>query len=322
MVKWILAHPSTTDDSAVTAQLRVPFAIDSTGRVVEARTLSREDAGPFHCAACKSPLVAKRGDINVWHFAPKTEGNCETAFETAVHAMAKQILLDARYFRTPSLICRAYVLPSDMDIHLCGERTVHWEAPGEVELPLGDIRPDFVVSVGDERLIIEVAVTHFSSKGKKAKLNALQIPAVEVDLSDVPRAVTAADLKTRLLDSIDDKSWLYYPGLLETEAKLREVREQQSATDEGARHRATRGSKELDEHEPPYVRNPWFSDRSENRRLSPSQRRKVEAANRSFLNSPEPCKLAFITAKLGINALKWPSLLDVPVMWDDALAGC
>ncbi|WP_144410121.1 competence protein CoiA family protein [Cupriavidus basilensis] len=47
-------------------------------------SLSRDDAGPFLCAACKSPLVARRGDINICHFAHKTEGNCETAFETAV----------------------------------------------------------------------------------------------------------------------------------------------------------------------------------------------------------------------------------------------
>lgn len=308
-----------TDDSAVTAQLRVPFAIDGKGRVVEARALSRDDTGPFHCAACKSPLVAKRGDINVWHFAHKTEGNCETAFETAVHVMAKQILLDARHFRTPGLICRAYVLPSEKDIHLCGERTVHWEAPGEVEVSLGDVRPDFVVSFGDERLIVEVAVTHFSNKAKKAKLTALQIPAVEVDLSDVPRVVTAADLKVRLLDSVEDKSWLYYPGLSDAEATLREVREQQSVTEEVAERRTARGAKKLDERDRPYVRNPWFSDWHENRRLSPSQQRKIEAANLSFRNSPEPRKLAFLTAKLGINALRWPSLLNAPVMWEDSL---
>lgn len=276
---------------------------------MEARTLSREETGPFYCAACKSPLVARRGDINVWHFAHKTEGNCETAFETAVHAMAKQILLDARHFRTPGLICRAYLLPSEKDIHLCDERTVHWESPGDIELSLGEVRPDFIVTFGDERLIIEVAVTHFSNKGKRLKLGALQIPAVEVDLSDVPRAITAAELKNRLLDSLDDKSWLYYPGLLEAEEKLQEIREQQPARDEAARRR-------VDE---PYSRSRWSSEWSENRTLSASQKRKLESANRNFLNSPEPRKLAFLIAKLGLNAVRWPSLLDAPVTWDDAL---
>ena len=309
-------YSTSTACSTVTSQLRVPFAIAGTGRVVEARTLSRDDVGPFVCAACKSPLVARRGDVNVWHFAHKTEGNCETAFETAVHAMAKQILFDARHFRTPGLICRAFVLPSERDIHLCDERTVHWEFPGEVELSLDDIRPDFIVSVGGERLIIEVAVTHFSNKGKKAKLNALQIPAVEVDLSDVPRSVTASDLKSRLLDSVDDKSWLYYPGLGAAEEKLREVREQESEASEVARRRPAKRDKGLDD---TYIGSPWFSDLGEDRRLSPAQRRKVEAANRNFFHSPESRKLAFVTAKLGIDALKWPSLLDVPVMWGDAL---
>lgn len=309
----------STACSCMTSQLRVPFAIDGTGRVVEARTLARDDAGPFVCAACKSPLVARRGDVNVWHFAHKTEGNCETAFETAVHAMAKQILFDARYFRTPGLICRAYVLPSEKDICLCEERTVHWEFPGEVELSLEEIRPDFIVSFGDERLIIEVAVTHFSNKGKKAKLNALQIPAVEVDLSDVPRTITAANLKSRLLDSVDDKSWLYYPGLGEAEEKLRAVRERESEPNEVARRRTARQDKELDDRNRPSVGSRWFNDWDEDRRLSPAQRRQVEAANRNFLHSPESRKLAFVTAKLGIDALKWPSLLDVAVMWDDAL---
>ncbi|CAJ0802571.1 hypothetical protein LMG7141_04128 [Ralstonia condita] len=233
--------------------------------------------------------------------------------------MAKQILLDARHFRTPGLICRADVLPSERDISLCEESIVHWEIPGEIEIALEDIRPDFVVSFGGERLIIEVAVTHFSNKGKRAKLNALQIPAVEVDLSDVPRSVTAADLKNRLLDSIDDKSWLYYPGLIEAEDKLRAAREQQSDADEVARRRPAMRDKELDEPNQQYIGNSWPGDWGEGRRLSPSQKRKIEAANQNFFASSESRKLAFVTAKLGINALKWPSLLDVPVMWDDAL---
>ncbi|NKA95826.1 hypothetical protein GO283_04380 [Ralstonia solanacearum] len=233
--------------------------------------------------------------------------------------MAKQILLDACYFRTPGLICRADVLPSEKDVVLCAERTVHWEIPGEVEIILADVRPDFIVSFGDERLIIEVAVTHFSNKGKKAKLNALQIPAVEVDLSDVPRSVTADDLKSRLLDAVDEKSWLYYPGLVEAEEKLREMRGQQSETNKVATRQTARRDKELEERNRSPIESPWSGDWGENRRLSPSQRRKVEAANRNFFNSPEPRKLAFVTAKLGINALKWPSLLDVAVMWDDVL---
>ncbi|MEB3192181.1 MAG: competence protein CoiA family protein [Snowella sp.] len=44
------------------------------------------------CPACGESLVAKKGKVINWHFARYSKIECEYAFETAIHYIAKDII--------------------------------------------------------------------------------------------------------------------------------------------------------------------------------------------------------------------------------------
>ena len=66
------------------------------------------------CPSCKCSLIARQGDINIWHFAhdhkanKKSEVLCEYAFWTSVQLMASQILSEIEQIKTPACIRYVY----------------------------------------------------------------------------------------------------------------------------------------------------------------------------------------------------------------------
>jgi len=53
------------------------------------------------CVKCRRRLVAKQGTIIAAHFAHEAEVGCIGAFESSMHAMAKQIIAEALMVRPP-----------------------------------------------------------------------------------------------------------------------------------------------------------------------------------------------------------------------------
>ncbi len=63
------------------------------------------------CPACKTPLVARQGDENVWHFAhasrkvyKRTEKECEFSFFVSVRMMARQVVGNELKINIPEYI--------------------------------------------------------------------------------------------------------------------------------------------------------------------------------------------------------------------------
>ncbi|WGS45210.1 competence protein CoiA family protein [Burkholderia sp. JSH-S8] len=182
--------------------MTIPFALNPLGRLVAARDLPKYAEGPFRCAACRSPVILKQGEVRTWYFSHRPGSDCAKGFETALHLLAKQILLEHRHLRAPALVCVDESLLEE-DITVCDEHIVSWDVAGEVEKWMGGIRPDFVADCGDQLLIVEVVVTHEPDDSKLAQLDSLAIPALEIDLSDVARDVTVDSLAYRMR-SIND----------------------------------------------------------------------------------------------------------------------
>ena len=92
-------------------ETRIPFGIDvNTGRLVDVFDVERGKACGCVCPSCHGGLVAKHGDINIWHFAhdPNADNKadivCEYAFWTSVQLMASQILSEITSIMTPACI--------------------------------------------------------------------------------------------------------------------------------------------------------------------------------------------------------------------------
>jgi hypothetical protein len=179
------------------------------------------------CVSCGSRLVAKKGPEVAWHFAHHATSSSMTCIESAIHAAAKQILLEANWLRVPEKIVTVEGRTSYGKAHwkstlLASARNIRFDcSKQEVWNPDASIRPDVIGYRGDRRLLVEMYFTHKVDVPKRKKLAALGLPAIEVDLSDFSLGVTLDDIRERVLEEVVFKEWLYHPGEKEAKAALR-----------------------------------------------------------------------------------------------------
>ena len=87
--------------------LQIPFGRRSDGRLVEVSQVERGLACDCRCCACGERLLAKKGEVNVQHFAHLSGSDCATGAETTLHLAAKQLVADKRWIQLPGLEVQA-----------------------------------------------------------------------------------------------------------------------------------------------------------------------------------------------------------------------
>jgi len=81
--------------------LKVPFG-ERVGVLYRPSEVAGGLACGCRCPGCGGHLLAKKGQTQRWHFAHYGGGGDEHCYETAVHKMAKQVLLIARQVELPT----------------------------------------------------------------------------------------------------------------------------------------------------------------------------------------------------------------------------
>jgi hypothetical protein len=214
------------------------------------------------------------------------------------------ILLEYRHLCAPALVC------SDENslveaITVCDEHTIQWDAAGEAEKWMDGIRPDFVADCGGQLLIVEVVVTHEPDDNKLAQLDRLAIPALEINLSGVERDITVDALTHRIIDTVDGKRWLFYPGWAEAQALLdARLKEEQARLGEEDAMRAEEEAQEYARERAQARR-----ERAATQARRAAARRKIERANELFRQAPDADKKAFLARKLCLDEQNWPPVL-------------
>ena len=180
------------------------------------------------CVGCGANLIAKKGAKVSWHFAHHISSGTQSCVESAIHAAAKQILLDANYLRVPMVAMSAQrrlksgrqhtkvvTLSPDRLIRFDYSRSEVWE--GAV-----GVRPDVVGYRGERRLLVEMYFMHAVDLAKQQKLEALGIPALEVNLFGLDSDTDFETIRQRVINDVFCKHWLFYPGESSTRAMLQE----------------------------------------------------------------------------------------------------
>lgn len=288
--------------------MKIPFALDEKGRVVDIQDVPPSIEGTFRCAECKQLVTRKQGDVRVWHFAHNAETACTKAFETALHLLAKQILVESHTLRVPALVCQLHERPSHEDITLCVEHTLRWDATGELEVWVDGIRPDFRGVCQGKTIFVEVTVTHKPDAPKLEALKRLQTATLEIDLSAVPRDVTAPEVRRLVLDATGGKHWVFYPGEAEARARLKALRNQRNAVFYAALEQERQEERRLDA-----ALNAARADARADRLV------RIEKANARFRAATPARKLAFLAEKLGKPVTAWPAILGHDVRGASAI---
>lgn len=133
------------------------------------------------CAGCGRPMVAKKGNVQAHHFAHQAQQDgrsCASAGETALHKFAKQILDERLEIALPAMHVAER---GDREIVVQAETRTFDRAI--LEAKAGQIVPDVMLLLRDRRLIVEFKVTHPCDEEKLARIQMMDIGAIEIDLS-------------------------------------------------------------------------------------------------------------------------------------------
>lgn len=168
------------------------------------------------CPGCGRRMVAKKGEIQGHHFAHyvRRDGQtCVSAGETALHKFAKRVLDGRLEIALPAMVVEDH---GDREVVVEAERRTFDHAI--LEKKDGQIVPDVVLLLRDRRLIVEFKVTHPCDEQKIARIRAMDIGAIEIDLSQYRDHVLSEIGDQILYDA--PRKWLHNPRELKAREKL------------------------------------------------------------------------------------------------------
>jgi hypothetical protein len=144
------------------------------------------------CTECGHLLVAAQGDVNRHHFRHYADdtwsSHCGGGQETALHLLAKTIVMEAASIQLPGEI---------RDI-----------TAAELEPTMGDVRPDVLIHTPQGDVAIEIAVEHRTGDVKIARLAGMNLAAVEIDISVYRGALLSSEELKEVVLSTAARRWL------------------------------------------------------------------------------------------------------------------
>jgi hypothetical protein len=169
----------------------IKYALDkTTQKVVRVDNVPKGLVCNCICVECGSDVVAVKGNFRKWHFRHHVESNCKGGQETAIHKLAKEIIVNHN------------------SIELDFKTLEYSEAKAEDHYETK--RPD-VSAIAEERpLFIEVYVRHQCEPEKKELYITKQINSFEIDLSNVSYHTSLKDLEELVLRNPTNKRIIYW----------------------------------------------------------------------------------------------------------------
>lgn len=146
------------------------YAIDASGRCMHVDAVPNGIACGCTCPHCGEALVAKNeGRVKNHHFAHASGTECDGAFETTIHRLAKEVLAESKELMIPGY---KYFKP---------QKVLFEAVEIEERNDASDIQPDIVgITKNGNRLLVEICVTHKVDNEKKAKIKKLGLNCVEI----------------------------------------------------------------------------------------------------------------------------------------------
>ena len=235
--------------------LKLPYGLRG-GQLLHISQVETGLACGCTCPSCGAALVARNAakNVKVAHFAHCQALECTTGLQTAIHLAAKDIIarhkqlclpgvagnisltpafwdsfsFDAQPYSNDLFSSRGFTgtefIASDYEVDSRYRFPARLVALDEVVLEkrTGSIIPDIVVRIGAKWLLVEVAVTHFVDAEKRAKIRALELPAIEIDLSKIRRDISLPELEELIINGERQKQWLNNPELRKVVSQRRQ----------------------------------------------------------------------------------------------------
>jgi len=189
------------------------YALNANGKLVHIDNVPNGANCGCVCPNCKAELNAKnKGHIKVHHFAHISGSDCGGSVESVIHLLAKEVLCESKELQLPDELEQEKrgVLFDRVDV--------------EVYYPELQLKPDCVGYYGDTQIWIEFKHTHKVDATKQGKVFSAKINCVEIDLNDCEQ--DKDKIRKFLLESCNNRVWIYHPNLQYTDPRQRGIIEQ------------------------------------------------------------------------------------------------
>ena len=179
------------------------YALDEGGALVHVDDAAKGAKCACRCPHCNAPLYAKNGGrwpepgTRIHHFAHAQGHECEGAYESSLHLLAKEILQETGRIMLPksngSFFPSGSVRIRNVEIEKLDDRY--------------GIRPDAEgIMDNGERLLIEFYVSHKVDSKKRHVIVDNHLKCIEIDINY--QALDKAELKEFLTGADEDRKWI------------------------------------------------------------------------------------------------------------------
>ena len=174
------------------------FALDESDALVHVDDVAKGNNCKCHCPHCGAPLCAKNaGQRREHHFAHAHGHECEGAYESQLHLLAKEVLQEAGRIMLPA--SNSGQFPSG-SVRIRNVEVEKWD-------DRYGIRPDAEgIMDNGERLLIEFYVCHRVDGKKRQVIVDNHLKCIEIDINY--QALDKQELKDFLCGSDEDRKWI------------------------------------------------------------------------------------------------------------------
>lgn len=151
-------------------------AFDVNKEIVDVKTVKNGKSCDCQCIVCYSPLIAKQGKKNSWHFAhdfSSGEVDCQWSGETELHLRVKEYISKVPSISIPIGINNPKIETLQIDNVLFEMR---YDPTRRI--------PDVTILSNGEKILVEIAVTHFCDQKKINEYKLTNVNAIEFDFSE------------------------------------------------------------------------------------------------------------------------------------------
>jgi hypothetical protein len=175
---------------------------------------------------CGEMLIAKSRDFpgrkQCKHFAHASGAECSAATESALHRLAKEIIVQEMAVMVPSVSLNTVdASPSLNEVsppHVLSLDSVR------VEEAVDGLRPDLTATSGDSEVFIEIRVSHAVDDRKRAQAHASQWTLLEIDLRDLRETdFDRRSVSDRLLGAASQRWWIRHQAAETARLRLLEA---------------------------------------------------------------------------------------------------
>ena len=189
-------------------QCNLTFALTADGRAVHISEVERGAACGCVCPGCGKPLIARKGTEVEHHFAHADGEECKHGYRNSIYHALYRAASELGKLRLPAYEKNRSIVPNGGGLHVLMPESVTPIDRLDFTRKGGEVITGLLICRGKRQLIIRLLTDFKDNSRDQAKLKAVGISVVEIDLTR-EESFDLASARACFTDIPDNVHWLY-----------------------------------------------------------------------------------------------------------------